>query len=474
MFRYTFIEIYRLFHKKSILVIWGLMFLFCIVNNVLYFTTYDDDGYYIEKINNNDDKKKLERELSSYDINKDSDVSMYLSLKSKIDMINLKKEFNNNSWEYYYIDKYFYDYFYDRNYDVLIDGKEVKDDEMMLKLRNHDWEYFIDMELDEYNDKARDMVSKRENISDVLEKNNIDYDLSLIKENIKLLEYRKKYNVKEEKSYLNQNILDYLKKFQVVSSYRYGIMRDKDVYYKSLSSMKVCEYILENRLNINKENSVNYMLRTISSDYEIFLVILIFVICSISICEEFQKGTIKLVLIKPYSRGKILLSKYFASIIMFVISVLVLTVLQLGVGIYLFGLDSLRMPVVFYDGGICKYSIWIYMLIRFVSRMPFFMLLFGIGYLVGVLFTNTVISIVVPFMFYLFDSFVRDLGIKYHLGIIKYSIQANWHIEKFMFGGRDFYPGTDIYFSLVICFIYFIVLYFVTLYCFKKKDIKNV
>ena len=44
---------------------------------------------------------------------------------------------------------------------------------------------------------------------------------------------------------------------------------------------------MKNKINYNKENNLNYQLRTIADDYEIFIVILILVICGVIICDEF-------------------------------------------------------------------------------------------------------------------------------------------------------------------------------------------
>ena len=53
-----------------------------------------------------------------------------------------------------------------------------------------------------------------------------------------------------------------------------------------------------------------------------FIIILILMVASTIVAEEFTTGTIKLLLIKPFSRGKILLSKYLTVILFSVLIII--------------------------------------------------------------------------------------------------------------------------------------------------------
>ena len=122
-------ELIKIFHKKSILILWGLMLLFCILNNVLYWTDYDQDGNYKyeEQENIEEEKKKLENELAIYDVNKPENISMYVTIQTKIDLYNLKEEFPKNSWQYAKIEDYFYELIYNRNlYTYKVDNPVTK------------------------------------------------------------------------------------------------------------------------------------------------------------------------------------------------------------------------------------------------------------------------------------------------------------------------------------------------------------
>ena len=58
------VELKKIFTKKSIYIIWGLMLIFCFLNNFLYWKDYDENGNYkyLEQEDLNEEKNRLEQE----------------------------------------------------------------------------------------------------------------------------------------------------------------------------------------------------------------------------------------------------------------------------------------------------------------------------------------------------------------------------------------------------------------------------
>ena len=241
--------------------------------------------------------------------------------------------------------------------------------------------------------------------------------------------------------------------------------------------MKISQYIIENKQNINKQNNLNYQLRTIVEDYEIFLVILILIVCSIITCDEFKTGTIKLLLIKPYSRGKILLSKYLTTIIVIILTIVLLIFTQIIVGGLVFCFKSIDIPVVIYDFTkecIVKYSVFEYMIIRIISIIPFYLMLITISFLLSTIFTSTIITITIPLMLYMFTPTMIYITKQYQLDFIKYFVNINWDLQKYLFGKIPDISFINLKFSIIVLLIYFIALLIFTFLIFKKKNIKNI
>ena len=93
MLKLISIELKKIFKKKSIYIMMIIMFLFNLLNNILFYTDYDNNGNY-KYLDEGILKKELDilnNKLSTYNGSEDS--SLYVELNTKIDSINIKKKF---------------------------------------------------------------------------------------------------------------------------------------------------------------------------------------------------------------------------------------------------------------------------------------------------------------------------------------------------------------------------------------------
>lgn len=489
MLRLLRVELKKIFSKKSIYVIWSLMFLFCILNNVLFYTDYDYDGNYKYQEDDNlkAEKEKLEKEINLYSKDNPNEVNMYITLKTKLDIISLKEKYSYHSWQYNKINSYLYDVIYQVNYFTYVeddnanrDVEKKKYEELVSKLEKNDYKYFLKIDINELENVISDLEEEYKENDDIERKKKIEQDLNINKFNLSILKYRLRENIKEDNSYLNKALEDYQESYKVLDGYRkLGNMTylDKVDYQEKLGKVKVAQYILKNKININKQNTLAYQLRTIIDDYEIFFVILVLMVSSCIICDEFKDGTIKLLLIKPYSRCKILLSKYLTTIIVVFVSILMLIIMQFVVGGIVFKFESLNVPVVIYNFNTSKlieYSIVEYMLIRIAVKVPFLLVLIGISMFLSILFNNLIISITMPLMLYMFSPTLMYLTEQYKLYFMRYLININWNLENYLFGKLPMLPFVNFRFSLMIVGLYLLFLFSAMFIIFRKKNIKNI
>lgn len=483
------VELKKIFSKKSIYIVWGLMFLFCILNNVLFFTDYDEDGNYkyLETDNLKTEKNKLEQELNKYNKDNDNEVNMYITIKTKLDIINLKEKYPYNSWQYHKINNYFYDIIYQINYFTYIEVDEISREEkikeydkILNKFKNDEYKYFLNIEITKLEDIISNLKEEYQDTSDIKTKKEIEQDIKNTEFSLKILKYRLVKNIKEDNSYLNLALENYQENYQKLIFYnRFHNLtyQEKLDYQNTLSNTKISQYIVNNKININKQNTLAYQLRTILEDYELFFVILILMVTSSIICDEFKDGTIKLLLIKPYSRCKILLGKYLASIISIVVSILLLIVFQLCIGGIIFKFNSLKTPIVIYNfntSSLIQYSVFKYMLIRILFKIPLLLVLIGLSMFLGVLTSSVLISITLPLMIYMFNPTLIYLTKQYNLYFMKYLVNLNWNLENYLFGKLPDLPFINFKFSLIIVVTYLILLLIITFIVFRKKNIKNI
>lgn len=490
MIRLLEVELKKILKRKSIYIIWILMLIFCLLNNILFFTDYDDDGNYKYFDNDNliEEQTKLENELTKYNKDNSNEKNMYITLKTKIEIIRLKQKYKVNSFQYNKINDYLYDIIYNLYYYKEIDEntesfkkEETKYREILINLDNNNYKYFLNKELEYLTLADDDLRRNYDKENDVLVKNEL---LLKIEENdflIKILKIRDSLNIAEDNSYLNKALINYQENYKTIKYYnslnRKLTYDEKKNYNNALANTKISKYIIENKQNINKQNNLNYQLRTILEDYEIFIIMLVLIVCSTIICDEFKDGTIKLLLIKPYSRGKILLSKYLTTIIILIISILLLIGMQFIIGGIIFGFNSLSIPVVVYNFSkqeIVEYHVFYYMLLRIIAKLPFLLILISISFFLSILLTSTIISITMPLMLYMFTPTMNYLTEEYNLRFMKYFININWNIEEYLFGALPSIEYISLEFSCLILLVYFTCLVILTFITFKKKNIKNI
>lgn len=482
-------ELRKVFSKKSIYVIWSLMFLFCILNNVLFYTDYDHDGNYKyqEKENLKVEKEKLEKEINLYSKDNPNEVNMYITLKTKLDIISLKEKYSYQSWQYRKLNSYLYDVIYQVNYFTYvvenIENREIekeKYEEIVSKLEKNDYKYFLKLDISELENVVGELEGEYKETDDVERKKKLNQELKINKFNLSILKHRLKENIKEDNGYLNKALEDYQESYKILDDYRNSsnmTYLDKVDYQEQLSKAKVAQYVVKNKININKQNTLAYQLRTIVDDYEIFFVILILMVSSCIICDEFKDGTIKLLLIKPYSRCKILLSKYLTTIMVIFISILMLIIMQCVVGGIIFKFESLNVPVVIYNFNTSKlveYSIVEYMLLRIAVKVPLLLILVGIAMFLSVLFNNLIISITIPLMLYMFSPTLIYLTEQYKLYFMRYLVNVNWNLENYLFGKLPRLQFVNFRFSLIIIGLYLLFLFSTMFIIFKRKNIKNI
>lgn len=488
MFKLILIELKKIFHKKSIFVMMIIILIFSLLNNILFYTDYDNDGNYkyLEKEDFKEEKEKLKNELEKYNFNNESDVSMYVSLKTKLDVIDIKEKFISNTWQYKKIEDYLYIvlenvnvYTYQIKDENLLNDAKDKLEEYLNKLNENDWKYFINKDIEEKNKEINVLDKQLELTIEEKEKLKIKDLIDVRKEELRILNYRLENNIKYDDSYLNNSLnmlLESVKRIKYYEDKKNLSYKEKYEYQLEKESFYTNKYILDNKQNYNKQNNLSYQLRTIVDDYEIFVIIIILIIASTIVAEEFRDGTIKLLLIKPYSRGKILLSKYFAVIITLLIVILYLILLQLIIGGFIFGFSSLKISVIVYNFSkdcVLEYDIFIYMLIRILTKLPMLIMLVSISFCLSTVINNVSTSITIPLFIYIFTSSINYFIVEYKINIFKYFVNVNWDFNNYLFGRNSEIDGLNFRVSLIIWCIYFIIIMVFTYFNFKKKNIRN-
>ena len=374
-------------------------------------------------------------------------------------------------------------------YDTMINKDEVayretlnEYNELVLRLDKNDWQSFAREDLEE----AEKQINEQNKIKDEAENDkqvaDADKMIRYLEVQKQTLEWRLEKDISYESGYYNNLINQYYNASISIIDYEANKNESdsalmKQDYYDNLETANKAKYDIENGTRTQDESNARGMLINFFSEYEIFIVIIIVMIAGTIVSEEFNKGTVKLLLIRPYKRTTILTSKFITCLIMLTIIILSIILMQFVVGGVVFGFDSLQTPAIEYNfntHSIQEMGIASYMLLQTIGKLPIYVLLMTLAFALSTLFNNSAVAITLTLLGYMGSSMINMIGLQLGLDWIKYFVTPNWDLTQHFFGGLPMYEGTSLEFSIVINAIYFVIMLIPTYIVFKKRNIKNI
>ena len=251
----------------------------------------------------------------------------------------------------------------------------------------------------------------------------------------------------------------------------------KKEYNESLESSQISKYIIENHVDVNKQDDLRGVLSEFFNEFGLFIIVIVIMIAGTIVSEEFNKGTIKLLLVKPYSRRKILFAKFITILIMILFTIIITIAMQLIVGGIIFGFDSLKIPVIVYDFSknmIQEINVFTYLGMQIINILPSIILLSTLSFALSTIFTNSPLAIALPLLGYMGAAVINQLAIQYNIQFLKYFVTLNWDFTQYLYGNLPLMEGLTPEFSGVICIIYMLIMLIPTFIIFKNKNIKNI
>lgn len=476
-------ELIKIFSKKSMIVIGVIILVIIIGFNVLNkisqnmsnsYSAYSE-GYI----------QYLDEELSNLDPNKPSDINKYVETKSQKDLATLAKDYKETSWQAEVIGTVIspiieemnnYEYI-DKNNEALTTSK-AQYDEMLTALKNNDWKYFANKELENINTQIEELNtliaqdSENEDLKTQLK------SLELQKEVVNLrLDKNINYGSDNYKSIAVQNYRMYMGNYIQSSQGKNLTDEEKSEINGYLENANLYKYDLYNDTEYQNTATANYTFQNSIGTYIAIIVMVVVIVAGVSISEEFNKGTVKLLLVRPYSRTKILISKLIAVFITMLVTTVAILLLQFIIGGIVYGFGTYMMNVVQFDfttNSIITLNIFAYLGLIFICKLPIFILIGTLAFALSTLFLNSPLAVALPILGYMGSDMINMIAISYKWDWVKYFVTPNWDLSQYLFGGTPMFSGISIEFSITICAIYFVIMLVASIVSFKKRNIKNV
>ncbi|WP_054027397.1 ABC transporter permease [Bacillus sp. FJAT-28004] len=242
--------------------------------------------------------------------------------------------------------------------------------------------------------------------------------------------------------------------------------------------IKQSEYYLDNNVNPSEPGAPTFIRGFVQNSAELFLPLLIMIIAVDIVSSERSMGTIKLLLTRPVSRFKILLSKYIALILSVSLVIFIFGLLSYIISAIMFGNQGWSAPVLTgfsTQGGELDISG-----VRLVSQWQYIMQQFGLAW-----FISLVVGTLSFMLSILMRSSAAGMGTMLACliaGAILSNMVSSWDSAKYLFmvnlGLMDYVSGSappiegmTLGFSIAVLAAWMVGSLLVSFTVFMRKDI---
>lgn len=233
-------------------------------------------------------------------------------------------------------------------------------------------------------------------------------------------------------------------------------------------------YIAENqyRIDHNLPPNATYNVWDFMTDavsFISFVALFTIIIAAGIIANEFSWGTIKLLLIRPINRVKILLSKYITVLLFALFMISILFVSSFLFGSIFFGFEGTQPYLAYVNGEIVERNIIIQLLIEYGLESVGLLMFTTLAFMISAAFRNSSLAIGLAIFFLLSGNIITGIIGAYY-DWAKYLIFANINLSQYI-NGSSLIDGMTMTFSVIMLAIYFFVFMVIAFVAFVKRDV---
>lgn len=270
-------------------------------------------------------------------------------------------------------------------------------------------------------------------------------------------------NWQQELTERNEELREYMEKYKTD-------MSKPDIDSINARIMKN-EYYIEHDMAPGEMTQWEYL--TEVTEVLLFAGILTAIIASDIVASEFSGGTIKLLLIRPVSRTKILLAKYL-SMLLFggVMTVLLLAVGYLLGGV-LFGFGGMDLPYIYVspeDNAIHQMTTLDNVLFSVGLQLLGMLIIVTLAFMISAAMRSSALAIAVSLVAMFVGTGIVGFFLEYGHSWVKYILFANMDLRMYL-EGPILVEGMTMGFSLTVIAVYFVVFHLLAWLFFTKRDV---
>lgn len=489
-------ELTKIIHKKSIYIVLiiaiGVMILTSILSTI--FSNYN--------INIFDETEYIKAQLSELNKNDPIQREVYIGLQAELETIQLTEKYGRDSWQSYVISKYAQSIVENKirteGTDLYNESKD-KYDKFIQKLDNNEWSNFVKDEIQEINISIEEVknpnqIPEQDEAQKRVQELSNRLMLEELNDKKQVLEWRLEKDIPYGNSNLNNMLEKWSQSREQLRQYNEQEKQKPLTYSEKYDKQnqttikELSEYAIRNRLeNIQlgefNENDVlatktNSQFLDVFSDYGIFITIAIVIIAGTIVSEEFNKGTIKLLLVRPYRRIKILMAKFITCLIVLALVYIIIAIARfvvLGVTNGFQDYDSKVAIYSFRTNSVESISTFNLLVLKGLAILPEYVLIMTLAFSISTIIVNSPVAVALPLMGTMGAEIINGIAYNFKQAeFLKFFVTPNWDLSIYLFGKIPEFEPISLPFSIIICLVYFAVMLVVSSIIFKKKDIKNI
>lgn len=194
------------------------------------------------------------------------------------------------------------------------------------------------------------------------------------------------------------------------------------------------------------------------------------VIAADIVAGEFASGTIKLLLIRPASRSKILMSKYLSTIQYSLFLLVVLFVTSFILNGFLYGFSDTGTPYVYVskDMVLHESSMLLHVLGSYGLRCVELVMIVTLAFMISTVFRSSSLAISLSLLLLFLGQGITIFFSQWNWG--KYWLFANTNLTQYI-EGRPLIEGMTMTFSISMLLVYFVIFNTLTWTIFNKRDV---
>ncbi|MFD2681387.1 ABC transporter permease [Bacillus seohaeanensis] len=244
-----------------------------------------------------------------------------------------------------------------------------------------------------------------------------------------------------------------------------------DKFSKSMIEERVAisEYRLEHNIAPNTEETVWTFVES-NAGVVTFVGLFTIIVAAGIVASEFSWGTIKLLLIRPISRTKILLSKYLTVLLFGASMLVILFIFSILLGLILFGVGDQSPHLTYVSGEVQEQSIVVYLIKTYLLKTIDVLMMATMAFMISAVFRSSSLAIGIS-LFLLFMGANATALVAMKFDWAKYSLFANTDLTQYTGEMQPLVEGMTMSFSIIMLLIYFAIFLFLAFFVFNKRDV---